>query len=65
MIERFKSDFAVYKLLGDLEDCDIDMVSSGEYAYIRLTSLEKYHRSYMEALFPYCREFELNGQVMK
>lgn len=65
LIERFRNNFARYKLQGDLENCDIDMISTGDYTYIRLTSLEKYHRSYMQALFPYCRDFELNEQVVK
>jgi hypothetical protein len=65
LIERFRHDFARCRVLGDLEHCDIDLISTGDYAYIRLTSLEKYHCSYLEALFPYCRDFELNEQVVQ
>jgi hypothetical protein len=65
LIERFRHDFATAKLMGDLEHCDIDKIAYGDYAFLLLTSLEKYHRSYLEALFPYCRDFELNEPVIR
>src|SRR5579885_533159 len=65
LIERFKNDFASYKTRGYLKECDIDMISTGDYASIRLTSVEKYHRLSMEVLFPYCHDFELNERVIQ
>jgi hypothetical protein len=65
LIERFRHDFAASRLAGNLEHCDIEMISYGDDAYLLLTSLETYHRSSLEALFPYCRNFELNEPVIR
>jgi hypothetical protein len=65
LIERFRRDFAASRLAGNLEHCDIEMISYGDDAYLLLTSLETYHRSSLEALFPYCRNFELNEPVIR